>query len=433
MAITRTEIGGHETLSLSGAVLTLTDVDIGDDVAKIVVLKISCDSGGATNPISSATLDTGGGAVAADGFVSGSGGNNAAAFEAWWEVSGGEEGTFAITFSSTANRFLAAQVVQLVGADLPPEDSDAVNSNQPSSSVSIDVVDGGQTEVVSAQRRASSAYELDATTGWTLDAYYHGTTNCSGGFGTSAETADVSGKTFVGDWTGDNPDDTSIAAVCFPPAAGSGDELDGQNIESSSDITDPDIGQNHALSAGNVESLSDMTDPTLSIENLDELTGADAEANSDMTDPNISQVHALSVNNLESLSDMVDPSLTSDSTDDLTGADIESLSDITDPSISQNHVLSADEAISLSDVTDPNIGQVHALSANDIEADSEFSEVYLQAEVNPDDIEANSDMTDPSIGQNHMLSASNLESLSEFDLTYIGNPVTIIPQSMGYY
>ena len=204
-------------------------------------------------------------------------------------------------------------------------------------------------------------------------------------------------------FSGTAPDITNFEASDTPHA------LNASDIESSSEVSSPAIGQTHALSAGDVESASELSSPALG------------------------QVHALSASDIESSTEVSSPALAE--VTPLFAEDIESASEVSSPSLGQVHALSASDVESTSEVTSPSIGQIHALTGADIESASELSEptVGLGTNLTAANIEAASEVSSPSLGQIHVLLASDIEALSYVSSPKLTGPTSDISQDRIYH
>jgi len=189
-------------------------------------------------------------------------------------------------------------------------------------------------------------------------------------------------------------------------SAGGVDDLLAENVESSSEVTSPAIGQVHVLTADDVQSVSEVTSPA------------------------IGQKHVLAANDAESASEVSVPSVGQSNV--LTANDVESASEVTSPAIGQAHVLAANDAESNSEVSTSAIGQVHVLTADDVESNSEVSVPTLTEGTNAllaEDVESISEITVPSIGQVHVLLANDVESSSEVSSPTLDRPPVEIAAS----
>lgn len=189
--------------------------------------------------------------------------------------------------------------------------------------------------------------------------------------------------------SGGTYDSWCAVTVAIRPASTSGHDLLANDLESSSEVTGPSIGQVHGIAANDVESTSEFSSPSLG------------------------QVHALTADDVESSSEVAAPALGESHV--LTANDTESSSEVSSPAIGQVHGITADDTESSSELTSPSLGQVHVLAANDVESSSEVSgpaigQVHALA---ADDIQSASNVTAPAVGQIHALTANDVESASE--------------------
>lgn len=184
--------------------------------------------------------------------------------------------------------------------------------------------------------------------------------------------------------------------------AGGVDDLLADDVESDSEVTTPDIGQDHALLADDVESDSEVSTPDVGQEHA--LLADDVESASEVSTPTLSESHVLLADDVESASEVSSPAV--GQVHAITSDDIESASEVTTPSVGQEHALLSDSVESLSEASTPSVGQEHGLTANDAESASEAPS--------------------PAIGQEHALTAVSVESAAELTapaLTEVGPDV----------
>lgn len=120
-------------------------------------------------------------------------------------------------------------------------------------------------------------------------------------------------------------DEANFVLALEPAATSSEDDLLADDVESSSEVTSPAIGQEHDLAATSVSS------------------------NSEVTSPGVGQEHSLAAD------------------------DVQATTEVTTPSLSESHALLADDLETTSEVTSPSVGQVHGLFAVDVQAAAEVS------------------------------------------------------------
>ncbi len=185
------------------------------------------------------------------------------------------------------------------------------------------------------------------------------------------ETPTAASVTFAWTWTGNDRPGAAWIEVAEATGGAGTDALTADDVESSSEVSSPNIGQSHALNASDVESASEVSAPVLG------------------------QIHALTADDVESASEVTAPTLTelTGGVDALAADDIESASSVSAPVVGQIHALAADDVESASEVSAPALGVVHVLLANDVESASET--------------------TSPALGQNHALNANDVQSVSQ--------------------
>lgn len=176
-------------------------------------------------------------------------------------------------------------------------------------------------------------------------------------------------------------------------AGGGGVSLIAEDIESSSSVSSPDLGQIHALVSVSVQSTSEVSSPS------------------------VGQEHSLLADDVETTSEVSVPSITVGAIT-LTAEDIESLSEISSPALSQIHSLLSESLESLSEVSSPSIGQIQVLLSIDVESTSEVSSPSIGILIDGDnlfaeDIESATEVSAPTVGQIHVLDAANVESSTE--------------------
>ena len=206
----------------------------------------------------------------------------------------------------------------------------------------------------------------------------------------------------------------------FIPSAGGGgatDNLLADDVQSTSELTSPAIGQTHALNAADTQSTSETSTPAIG--QVQALLASDTESASEVTNPAIQVVTPLLADDVQSTSEVSAPQI--GQIHALTANPVESASQTGLPAVGQVHVLAANDIESTSQTDLPVIGQAHVLAANDVESASELSTPALTELIDVDalfaeDIQAASEVTTPSFGQTHGLAANDIQSISQ--LTY---------------
>ncbi|MCA9340451.1 MAG: hypothetical protein KDA17_06045, partial [Candidatus Saccharibacteria bacterium] len=204
-----------------------------------------------------------------------------------------------------------------------------------------------------------------------------------------------------------------------PTMSGGGatDNLLADDVQSTSELTSPAIGQTHALNAADTQSTSETSTPAIG--QVQALLASDTESASEVTNPAIQVVTPLLADDVQSTSEVSAPQI--GQIHALTANPVESASQTGLPAVGQVHVLAANDIESTSQTDLPVIGQAHVLAANDVESASELSTPALTELIDVDalfaeDIQAASEVTTPSFGQTHGLAANDIQSISQ--LTY---------------
>lgn len=106
-------------------------------------------------------------------------------------------------------------------------------------------------------------------------------------------------------------DDVESASEVSAPNIGQEHALNATDVESATEVSAPAIGQVHALTATSVESASEVSAPVLTdvAANVDVLNAEDIESASEVSAPALGQVHALAANDVESVSEVSSPAI----------------------------------------------------------------------------------------------------------------------------
>lgn len=161
------------------------------------------------------------------------------------------------------------------------------------------------------------------------------------------------------------------------------DNLLADDIQSTSNVTTPAIGQGHALLADDVQSTSNVTTPNVGQEHS--LTATSTQATTELSAPVLAESHVL------------------------TATSIESAAEVSAPTLAESHALLADDAESVTETSSPALGQKHALLPSGIES---ATEVIL-----------------PAVGQGHILVSNDIESITEVSSPVLGAPSASLPQT----
>ncbi len=211
-------------------------------------------------------------------------------------------------------------------------------------------------------------------------------------------------------------DDAESTSEATNPALGQTHNLTASSAESASETTQPALGQIHSLSGDSAESTSQATSPSLG--QTHNLLAESGESQSEAVNPVLGQVHALQADSAESSSEATSPVLTEVPAGvvALFADNAESSSEATSPALGQVHALSADSAESSSAASTPALGVVVNLFADDAESTSEATSPVLAmgaTALTADSAESASEATTPALAQVHVLYADSAESGSE--------------------
>lgn len=190
--------------------------------------------------------------------------------------------------------------------------------------------------------------------------------------------------------------------------AGGADALTADDVESSSEVSSPSLGQEHALLADDVESSSEVTSPAVGQTHV--LAATSVESAAEVSAPALAEIHALSANG------------------------VQSASEVTAPNVGQVHSLAAASVESASETTAPTVGQIHALTADDVESASELTAPSAGTvgddNLSAEDVESASEVSAPTLGQVHALTVVGVESQSQVSTPEI-NGAAEEPQQPG--
>jgi len=210
-------------------------------------------------------------------------------------------------------------------------------------------------------------------------------------------------------------DDLQSSSELSTPAIGQTHALTADDLQSSSELSTPALAQEHTLTADDLQSASDLSTPALGQSH--NLTADDLQSASELSTPAIAQTHVFTAGDLHSASQLSTPSIGYEG--GLLADDLESASELSAPTIAQTHVLTAGDLQSQAQLSTPAIGQVHALGeALAIESASELSvpELGTVHALTGSNLQAASQLSAPVITQEHQLTADDLESLSELSI-----------------
>lgn len=422
-------LAGHDTPALiinssatnSSYSGTVTGVTAGH--LYVVTLEVCSDS--SLNTPSSWTVTLGGDTMA---YQAGQSSSGVFGFTAIFTVVATGSGDLTLSITTNNNcRALAAHAFDITGFDAttPIANSGQADSHT-SNTTSLTSPNGVTTAADGNAIIGCVAVKGGDVTNLAVGAADGSTTGQTGGNSSSdAEwgvawdrTPTAASVTFAWTWTtADRPGAAWVEVAEDAGGAGT-DSLTANDVESASEVSAPNVGQEHALTATSVESTSEVSAPVLS--QIVALTADDVESTSEVTAPAVGQAHAL------------------------TADDVESASEVTAPAVGQAHALTADDVEANSEVTAPAVGQVHALSADDVESASEvtapaLTEVPFGADVlNAEDIESASEVSAPVLAQVHVLTATSVQATSEVSTTVLNRdtdeqqPGGFIPRPVVY-
>ena len=186
---------------------------------------------------------------------------------------------------------------------------------------------------------------------------------------------------------------TGDALLQQDESAGGTNNLLADDVQSTSEVTSPAVGQEHDLAANDVQSTSELTTPAVGQEHS--LLANDVQSTSEVSTPAVGQVH------------------------NLTATSIETTSQVDTPAVGQSHALLVTSVESSSEVGAPTVGQEHSLLADDVQSTSELTAPVLTENAAgvdnllADDVESASQVSAPALGQVHALTATSIQATSE--------------------
>jgi hypothetical protein len=208
----------------------------------------------------------------------------------------------------------------------------------------------------------------------------------------------------------------ALEVIQLPEGAGGTDALTAEDVESSSEVTSPSVGQEHSLTSIDVESAAETSAPAMGQVHL--LIASDVESASAISTPTLTPVAGtdnLLADDVESSSEVTSPAL--GQVHSLSADDTGSATEVSTPALGQEHGLLADGVEADSEVSTPSLGQVHDLSAEDVESASQVSTPGLSTEgtdgLSADSVESVSEVSSPALGQVHSLTADDVQSVTE--------------------
>lgn len=353
---------------------TVTGVTAGNLYA---VCLMACSDSSLNTP-SSWTVTLGSDTMA---YRSGQSSNGVFGFTAWFTVVATGSGDLSLSVTTSNNcRSMAGYVFDITGFDTTtPIPNAGQADSHTSNTTSLTSPNGVTTAADGNAILGCVSVKGGDVTNLAVGAADGSVTGQTGGNASSDNewgiawdrTPTAASVTFAWTWTtSDRPGAAWIEVAEATGGAGT-DALTADDVESSSEVSSPNIGQSHALNASDVESASEVSAPVLG------------------------QIHALTADDVESASEVTAPTLTelTGGVDALAADDIESASSVSAPVVGQIHALTADDVESGSEVSSPALGVVHVLLANDVESASET--------------------TSPALGQNHALNANDVQSVSQ--------------------
>lgn len=240
------------------------------------------------------------------------------------------------------------------------------------------------------------------------------------------------GVTVVGDTVDDLlADDVQSTSEVSSPSVGQKHILNATDVQSTSEVSSPAVGQVHGLSATSVQSTAEVSSPNIAI--VSALLANDIESASEVTSPAIGQIHNFTATSVQSASEVSSPAI--GQVQVLSSISIESATEVSAPNLAEvgggvDNLL-ADDVESSSEVTAPTISQVHVLAAVSVESNSEVTAPTL-AEVGgtvdnllADDIESTSEVSTPSLGQVHVITVNSVQSISVLSSPSLGGQTSL--------
>ena len=201
------------------------------------------------------------------------------------------------------------------------------------------------------------------------------------------------------------------------------DDLLANNVESTTTLSVPDVGQEHTLTADDVQSVSSVSVPSLGIIHnliadntltLEEL--AVLHPNLDTVPYSLDSNMWVATEGIYSTTELTKPTLAEVSSEDtLLAENVQSVTGVSIPDVGQEHALTVNDVVSTTELTSPSLGQEHALLADDVVSTTQVSVPNPGQEhgLTADDVESETEASTPAVGQEHALNASDTESATE--------------------
>jgi len=226
--------------------------------------------------------------------------------------------------------------------------------------------------------------------------------------------------------------DTESTTELTTPSVGQSHVLLADDTQSNTQISVPDVGQEHTLLADNTESNTELTTPAVGQEHV--LLADNTESNTELTVPDLGVVHNLLANDTEGSTELTTPDIGQEHS--LSAGDVQSNTQASSPSLGQEHTLLADNVVSITQVSVPNPGQEHGLTADDVESGTEASTPAVGQEhaLNANDAEANTELTTPTLaevsGSVHNLLADDLVSVTQVAVPNVGQEHVLLANNV---
>lgn len=209
-------------------------------------------------------------------------------------------------------------------------------------------------------------------------------------------------------------DDVQSTSEVSAPVIGQEHVLNAADTQSTSEVSTPVIAQVQVMLATGAESTSEVTAPVIAL--ITPLLANDAESASNVSTPVVGQIHAILTDDALSLTEVTAPVI--GQTHSILVSSVDSGSELSGPIITQEHVLLAGDAESAVELTQPALAESNVLLANSIESATEVTAPVIQQShaLFADSVESMMELTAPAIGQKHGLGATSIESASELTL-----------------
>lgn len=205
----------------------------------------------------------------------------------------------------------------------------------------------------------------------------------------------------------------TVAVFKVTEAAGGSDVLTADDLQSATQLSTPEVGQEHALLADNLQAASQLSTPAAGQEQA--LTADDLQTSTQLSTPAASQAHTLTADDLQAATQVSTPAVGQEHV--LTADELQANTQLSTPVVGQEHVLTGDDLQSGTQLSTPTAESVYALLADNIQSASQLSSPVLtedtQNELTADNLQSAAQLSTPAVGQEHILTADDLRSASQ--------------------